>query len=307
MLKILFISRYKQSTKISPIVENQLNSLKKKGIEPNVFLLKGSGFKGYLKNINRIKNHLKNNKYDVIHAHYSLTGFVASLAGSKPLVVSLMGSDTETTKFKKRIIHFFAKKYWDAVIVKSERMKENINTINVNVLPNGVDFNLFKPIERSTSLNETTWDPDKKHILFASNPEREEKNFQLTLDAYNQLDKTEYQLHYIKDIPNHKMPFYYNSADVVILTSKREGSPNVIKEAMACNRPIVVTDVGDVRKVIGETENCYIVKDEKNEVADAIQTILGQNYISTNGRKNIEWLSEDKIAEKLINIYKSVK
>jgi glycosyltransferase involved in cell wall biosynthesis len=87
-----------------------------------------------------------------------------------------------------------------------------------------------------------------------------------------------------------------------------EGSPNVIKEAMACNCPIVATDVGDIRWVLGETEGCYISSFDTKEFADKIRLALkySETVGRTNGMKRIQELGLDSetIAKRIIDIYK---
>ena len=90
-----------------------------------------------------------------------------------------------------------------------------------------------------------------------------------------------------------------------MLTSLWEGSPNVIKEAMACNIPIVSTDVGDVREVIGNTEGCYITSFEPEYIAEKIELAL-QFGKRTDGRENIKHLESSLIARKIIDLYKKI-
>ena len=156
-------------------------------------------------------------------------------------------------------------------------------------------------MNQNLAQKELNWDNSKKHILFASNPNRIEKNFILTQEAFNLLHQKDLELHYLKDVANEQMPYYYNASDVVILTSLWEGSPNVVKEAMACNRPIVSTDVGDVKKIIKNIEGCYIVNYNADEISKFIQKSL--MFMETNGRKNVEYLDEKNISKEIINIY----
>jgi teichuronic acid biosynthesis glycosyltransferase TuaC len=152
----------------------------------------------------------------------------------------------------------------------------------------------------------------KKHLLFASDPERPEKNFQLTHEAIELLtDEPDLELHFLKDVSNEMVPVFLNAADVLILTSLWEGSPNVIKEAMACNCPIVSTEVGDVKWVMGDVEGCYLASFNPRAVADNIKLALTFSGIKgkTSGRERIFNLGLDSktIAYKLVNIYEEIK
>ncbi len=307
-MRVLFVSSGNASSKsgISPIIENQGKSLIKEGIEVDFFPIKGKGAKGYLKAIFKLREHIKTNHYDITHAHYWISAIVATFAGAKPTVASLMGDDVKTKEWYKWIIYIFYKFFWAKTVVKSKDMYNAFGQKGVAIIPNGVDMQRFKPIDREEALNFTKWDRDKKHILFTSDPAREEKNFTLAKEAVDLLNDKNIELHYLKDIPNSNIPYYYNSADVVVLTSTREGSPNAIKEAMACNIPIVSTDVGDVKDVISKTKGCYIASFEPKDFSNKIKLALEFNQ-RTTGRKDIEYLNETNIAKKIIKIYKEVK
>lgn len=304
-MKILFVSSGNSKNGISPIIKNQGESLKKEGIRLDYFMIKGKGIKGYISAIFKLKKYLKNNKYDAIHAHYSLSSIVASLSSTKPLVVSLMGSDVKAKNWFKSIIYIFNYLSWSNIIVKSKDMYTDLNIKDAHIIPNGINMDRFKPISQELAQRELGWDSTKKHILFASNPNRPEKNFELAKEAFDVIDNENLELHYLEDIPNKIMPYYFNASDVVLLTSLWEGSPNVIKEAMSCNRPIVSTDVGDVKNIIKNIEGCYIIDYDKYEISKYIQKSLA--YKETNGRENISYLDEHNIAKELIKIYKKIK
>lgn len=305
LMKVLFVSSGNSVNGISPIIKNQGNSLIDQGIEVDFFTIKGKGLKGYLKNIPRLKTYIKNNNIDIIHAHYSKSAFAASLAGGQPLVVSLMGSDVKSNGLNRYIIKFFQYFFWDKTIVKSDDMKESLNFGDIKVVPNGVDFRRFKPIPKINAEKLIHWESKRKHILFAANPKRKEKNFEFARRSFNRIKSENIQLHYLNDVSNETIPLYHNAADAVLLTSLWEGSPNVIKEAMACNIPIVSTDVGDVREVIGKTDGCYITTFEPEDVASKIQQALDFGK-RTTGREDIKHLESSIIAKKIIEIYKSV-
>ncbi len=304
-MKVLFVSSGNNRYGISPIIKNQGDSLVKEGVEVDYFTIKGKGLKGYIKAIFELREYLKNNHYDIIHAHYWLSGISAALSGAKPLVVSLMGDDVKANGVFRAIVSFFHSFFWDKTIVKSKDMYKSFGKKDVAIIPNGVDLEKFRPIEKKFALEVTGWDENKRHILFTANPKREVKNFALTKEAFELLNSDEIELHALVDIPNEKVPFFYNSADVVVMSSLWEGSPNAIKEAMACNIPIVSTDVGDVKDVIGDTKGCYVSSANAREFAYFIKEALAFKG-RTNGREHVRALSSLNIAQVLIALYNRV-
>jgi len=303
-MKVLFVSSGNANGGISPIVKNQGESLRAEGIDIEYFPIKGKGAKGYIKAMLKLRKHLKDNSYDIIHAHYWISAIVATLAGGKRIVVSLMGDDVKTKEWFKWIIFIFHRFFWTKTIVKSEDMFDAFGQEDVYVVPNGIDMKRFRPIDKTEAFEVTKWDKDKKHILFTSDPKREEKNYKLAKDAVEFLNDDNLELHYLVNIENEKIPYYYNSASVVVLTSTREGSPNAIKETMACNIPIVSTDVGDVKSVISDTDGCYIASFDVENFASKIEKALEFGY-RTEGRNHIKHLKSEIIAQRIIAIYKS--
>jgi teichuronic acid biosynthesis glycosyltransferase TuaC len=304
-MKVLFVSSGNSSNGISPIILNQGTSLQNQGASVAYFTIKGKGIIGYLKAIPKLQKFIKKNKFDIIHAHYSLSAFVATLSGAKPLVVSLMGSDVKSKKYFKLFIKLFNKFSWAKMIVKSEDMKLSLGIKEVKIIPNGVDFERFQPIDKIIALKETGWDNTKKHVLFAANPKRYVKNFKLAKNAFDLLNRSDIDLHFLNEVPNVQLPFYFNAADVVLLTSLWEGSPNVIKEAMACNRPIVSTDVGDINNLIGKTEGCYISSLDPKDIMIKIKKAVNHK-LDTNGREDVKHLKSNEISQKIINLYLNV-
>ena len=305
-MNILFVSSGSSKNGISPIIKNQGESLKKQDMELEYFTIKGGGIKGYFKSIFTLREHLKNNSYDIVHAHYWLSAIVASLAGAKPLIASLMGDDVKAKSWFKWIIYIFNYLSWSKIIVKSKDMYLSLGIKDAYIIPNGIDMNRFKPIEKELALKETSWDRTKKHVLFTSNPKRIEKNFKLAQEAFDVIKDENLELHYLVDIPNEKIPYYYNAASVVILTSLWEGSPNAIKESMACNIPIVSTNVGDVKDVLSKTKGCYLSSFDHKEFASDIKKALNFGK-RTTGREDIAHLKSELIAKKIVDIYDNIK
>ncbi|MBP8689400.1 glycosyltransferase [Patescibacteria group bacterium] len=247
-------------------------------------------------------------KPDIIHSHYSYCGIISSIASKKvPVVASLMGSDTHKSKFMKFIIKYFSDYRWAKTIVKSEDMKLRLHLKNAIVLPNGVDLDLFKPLDKKECRINLGWDLDKKYVLFASNPDRKEKNFALAQATIDKVKINSVELKIIYNIEHSQVPIYLNAADVLLLTSKWEGSPNIVKEAMACNIPVVATKVGDIEYLFGNTEGYYYTDPDPDKLAEKINYVLN-NDIKPNGRQRIIDLELDSesITDKLIQVYQDV-
>jgi teichuronic acid biosynthesis glycosyltransferase TuaC len=320
-MKILFVCSGNSKEGISPIVKNQGESVKKQGVNVDYFTIKGKGIKAYIKNILLLRRYLKTKRYDIYHAHYSLSALTSILAGCKPIIVSLMGSDTYgiydssgNVRLKSVyliVITQLVQLFSDRIIVKSHNLASYVRfKKKSDIIPNGVDLDIVKTMHAEHVRKELQLNDSKKIILFMSDKKNDRKNFKLLGESYNIIKNGVTELATPYPVPFHKVPKYLNVADVLVLTSYNEGSPNIIKEAMACNCPIVATNVGDVKSVMGDTEGCYITTFEPEDVADKIKLALeySDKKGRTKGRERIFDLGLDSetIASKIITVYEKV-
>lgn len=306
-MKVLFVNSGKPSIGVGRFIPDQIESLRKQGINVEQFIVNKKGLFGYLITSLQLFVFLRRHKFDIVHCHYSFTGYLAVLAGAKRIVTSLLGSDVNSNKFQKIVLKLFIKYFWASTIVKSENMKTLLGISNIIVIPNGVPLDVFFPINKIEAIKKTKLDGSFFNILFFSNPpDRVEKNLKLAREAASLLPST-YKLNVISEIPHKEVKFYMNAADLLLMTSLSEGSPNVIKEAMACNLPIVSVDVGDVRERIKHVTNSFIVNYNANEIAE---TILNKVNIKnrSNGLFHLkqQGLDSNKIASRIIAVYSSV-
>ena len=306
-MKVLFVGSGNHG-KISPILKSQGDSLASDGAEIDYFLIKGKGLKGYLRQMKPLKRYVKKNHFDVIHAHYSMSAFAVSLANVRPVVVSLMGSDVKATRLYKVLIRFFACFFhWKAIIVKSRDMYDDLQIKRALIVPNGVNLDLFRPMDKTTCRQSLGWDVGKKHVLFPANPSRLEKDFALAQQSVGLLDKN-MEIHVFEQVEHQKTPLYFNAADVVLLTSKWEGSPNVVKEALACCAPIVTTKVGDVKERTQGVDGCFVAQTRNpEELAGLLKKALTFEG-KTKGREKIimDGLDNRQVAKNLLSLYESI-
>ncbi len=303
-MKILFVSSGKLG-EVSYLVKNQGISIEKEGVDIDYFIIQG-GWRGYLRSIRNIRRKFEEGNYSLIHAHYSFSAFVATLAGRFPMVVSLMGSDAYASHFYRSVAKFFYRHRWNATIVKSQEMKEVLGMDRALVIPNGVDTERYREIPKLEAREKIKYTKPGKLVVFVANPERHEKNFGLAQQAVEALGDKEVELMAVYNTPNELVPYYMNAADALILSSKWEGSPNVIKEAMACNLPIVSTHVGDVRENTQGVKGCFVCDRTAEALADGLKRALQME--KSEGRDRIFELQLDSqtVANRIVSIYKEV-
>lgn len=321
-LSVLFISSGTRLGKPSPIVLAQGTVIETKLYNLEYFLVRKKGFFGYLNEAVRLRRFLKRKNFDLIHAHYGLSGLVALMGRKKhKLVVSFMGTDllgaenkqgslTKESLVISKINSSVACHYYDHCIVKSIEMNARLKSQKKSLIPNGVNLEIFKPQGKIETRKILGFDKSEKIVIFVSDPTRNEKNFSLAEEAISLTEISDIKLLTVFDQSQHELVNYYNACDLLILTSFHEGSPNVIKEAMACNTPIVATDVGDVKWVMEGVDGCRISSFDPHEYALCIKQVMDFTRINpkTNGRDRIIELGLDSetIANRIINIYREV-
>ncbi len=303
-LSILFVCSGNTRYGRSPNVNFQAQGLINESVEVVFFDILGRGITGYIKNIKKLRQHLKINKYDVVHAHYGLSGMAAALAGAKPLIVTLMGSDIHLGCIINVLNRFFSRNYWDTTLIMSEMMRKRVRLPNALILSNGVDTSFFKQGNRDEARKTMDY-PDKKVVVWVSHPERPEKNYPLAEAAFKLLNRNDVVLKPLFGMDAKALLLHYQAADVLLLTSFREGSPNVIKEAMACGLPIVTVPVGDVAEITQGLTGCYVVESKADLVAQAIEKAINEP-IPTNGPELIKPYDIVEVSRQLISQYQKL-
>jgi glycosyltransferase involved in cell wall biosynthesis len=106
-------------------------------------------------------------------------------------------------------------------------------------------------------------------------------------------------------VPHSKIPVYMNACNALLFVSMYEGSPNVVKEALACNLPVVSVSVGDVPERLAGISGCVVsADDDPNTLARAIEQVLRSDR-RVDGRASVSELNEELLARRMIQIYES--
>ena len=299
-------------------VKAQMESLRPLGVEYDVLFIDGRRSRwNYLRTIGELRRRLRAARYDLIHAHFGLSGWVARCQLRFPVLVSFMGDDVlgrpkrngRITLYGRflQIAGYALARIIPAVIVKSRPMKEKLHLDSAQVIPNGVDLELFCPIARGEARRALGLEGKKKFVLFPYNPAEELKRYDLIQAAVARAREKipELEILHARRVPRARMPLYMNAADVLVLASMFEGSPNAVKEAMAVNLPVVTVDVGDTADLIGPTEGCYLVPRDAAAIAEKIVEVCRRGS-RTRGREWIARLAMESVAQQVIEVYRHV-
>ncbi|GGZ14932.1 glycosyl transferase group 1 [Echinicola pacifica] len=318
-LEVLFVSSGNlKNFDLAPFIKVQGESLTEENINVTYFTIKGKGIRGYLRNIKNLKKFLKEKQFDLIHAHFTLSGWVAALSFPKhtPLVLSLMGTDALGRVKKGSIwpaswnhltfLTYIIQPFVDAIISKSPNIDQHVwMRKNSHIIPNGVDLEKFDGL-RKNYRHELGLKENQKYILFLGNPSDTNKNFNFLKEAKGQLSKDGFEIVSPYPVSHDNIVKYLSSVDMVVMCSQQEGSPNVVKEALASNCKGVFTNVGDVEYVIGNTPGYAITDFTQQELVKKIHEV--DLIASCHGRQRLIKLGLDtkNIALRIKDIYTSL-
>ena len=298
-------------------VKEQVESLREAGVEVDVlaFGARGKGV-NYLRAVGALWRQLRAKRYDVIHAHYGLVGFVARLQFQCPVVVTYHGSDLfgrPTPDHKptvkgttSRLISKLVGSMVTQRIIVAPVLRPKIWPLDAVIIPMGVDLSLFKPAPREEARRQLGLPPDKRLVLFVAHPKNYIKRYDLAEAAVQLLRQAspDVELIAVYQAPHEQVPTFMNACDALVLTSTYEASPCVIKEAMACNLPIVSVNVGDVAERIDGVEGCYLCERTPEDIATKLRRVL-EDGRRPDSRSKIAELSLQNVARRVIAVYQA--
>jgi teichuronic acid biosynthesis glycosyltransferase TuaC len=307
-MKVLFVtSRYPtpQTPGDSPVIKQSKEALEALGHTVDVYYIDSrASKKAYLPKL--LKMPALAGNYDVVHGHYGwLTALVCRFQFRTPVVVTFRGDDVLNPR--EGWMSRFLVKTIDYAITMSDEMKRKLGRADTLVMPYGIDAAVFKPEPRAQAREKLGLHPSKPYVFFAFEPSRPTKAFHLVEGAMALVkqDFPDVELVSVWDKTHEDVARYMNACDVLVNTSNWEGSPSSVREALACNMPVVAVDAGDTWSHIDGVENCYKVERDVVDIADKLKRVLASGR-RCNGRVVAEKLSIEACARRVEEIYEKV-
>lgn len=305
----------------APFVVRQVEYLRAQGVEVEVFHFRGRGNPlNYWRAALEFREVQQKFKPDIIHAQWGQS-VIPALPKKHPLVITYRGDDLEgvvnsqgkyglKSSLLKRVGKYVSR-FADHIILVSPHLKEKLNVeVPITIIPSGLELHRMPRMSKQEAKAQLGLPADKKIILFPNNPQDPRKNLALVeavLDLLSEEEKKDLLLLKKFGISHDQILLHQRAADFLIFTSLHEGSPNVVKEALANDVAVIGVPVGDLPYRLPKIPGCFLAPSyDPQDLAKAFRQALQYDYSNYNLRPYIEDLAEDKQVEKLMGIYKSL-
>ncbi len=318
-LRVLAVTPLPSSRASMIHVTRQVASLEVSGVTCQTFTVASrTAPRVVLREWSRLRREIRAFQPDIVHAHYgTMTAFLAILSTARPIMVTYRGSDLNPNRSRGRLrevvgtlLSQIAALRAARIICVSNQLKNKLwwRRDRISVIPTGVDMTLFYPRDLQEARRELGWSQDERVVLFnAGDPII--KRLDLALAGVEFAESLCGKIRFAAldgDVPPNSIPLIMSAANCLLLTSDWEGSPNVVKEALACNLPVVSVDVGDVRERLERVRPSVIVPRDACAIGKAIFEILKQGQRS-NGRESVTDLSSEVVSQRIVTVYRTLQ
>jgi teichuronic acid biosynthesis glycosyltransferase TuaC len=300
---------------------SQMNSIRDQNIDIQYGIIDHkSSITHFIRSGKNLRKEVLNHSCELVHVTWgTFSALLAVLYSPVPVVISFCGSDilggyglngkralkSNISILLSQLAAFGAKR----IISKSNKIKKAIWSLNrakATVIPNGVNTSAFYPMDRTTARKHLAWNPEQPIVLFFSVKGQIVKNKPLADETIQLLKQqlSDVEMRVIENIPHQELIYYYNAADVMLLTSFHEGSNNSVKEALACNLPVVSVNCGDTADRLKDVKPSAVVGSyQASLLARELFKILSDRQRS-NGQSVINEIREPMIAKQIVQTYK---
>lgn len=293
---------------VAPFIYEQMQSLRPLGCEFQVCFVRGNGIKAYLRAFRSLRRQIADFQPDIIHAHYGLCCFLANMQRRVPVVSTFHGSDINVPAIRMLSRVAMALSAHSIFVSKDLMRLAKAKPKCATLIPCSVDTERFRPLGKEKTKADCRrmlgLEEDTTYILFSKEFGDHVKNAPLAHAAVEQLQRPKKVLLEFFGYSREQVPLLYHAVDAALLTSFTEGSPQFVKEAVACGCPIVSTDVGDVREVIEGVENAFLTTYDPTDVADKLRQALAIGHLAET-HLPVRYTAS-AVAKKVYTVYQNI-
>ncbi len=299
-----------------PFLDEQVTQLRNAGVEIEVFWFRGRANPlRYASAWWRLRQAHNLSDFDLVHVHFGQSGLVA-LPCQVPLVVTMHGSDlhglpradgrlTPQGRLLRTISRFVARRATRVIVVSAQLLAMLPAGIEAEIIPCGIDLEVFSPKPMAAARADLGLPAGGKLVLFAGDPSNPIKRHSLAVEVTARLDPglraTLVTLH---GRGHSQVPLFMNACDALLVTSFHEGSPMVVKEALACGLPVVSVPVGDVIERTQGIPECRVGRnDDPGELAFVLEEVLRNSSRADKGRASVHDLGHPAVTQLILDVY----
>jgi teichuronic acid biosynthesis glycosyltransferase TuaC len=287
-------------------VRDQVEDLQKLAFDVEVLAFDGRNDAiEYGRAARRVRRFVRTGRFDLLHAHYGLSGAVAVSQRAVPVVTTFHGSDTGGVAWQRLVSAVVARR---AVPIFVNRAGARLLWRREGyVIPAGVDTDLFAPADRVALRRRLGWNDGRDYILFPSSRDRRRKRpelFAATIDELRAAGERVAPV-YLENLSRPQAAEVIAAADVTLLTSDWEGSPVTLRESLACETPVVSVPVGDAEEVLAGLPGCEVTSRQPGALASAVRRALAAGRSGALRQRALA-TSRPRTAERVVAVYRDV-
>jgi glycosyltransferase involved in cell wall biosynthesis len=288
-------------------VQTQVEALRRRdGIEIDVRAFPRGGL-SYLRAAWKLRGSARRGRFDVVHAHYGLSGWSALATGAGQLMVTFHGTDLRHPVVR-RLSRVLIRLIGLPATVSSALARAAVSGAGsrrrVAVLPCGVDMERFKPLDRATARSRLGLDPNRAHILFPANPARRVKRHDRALELAGRFPEAE--LLSLRSVPPADVPLWINASNAVLVTSDSEGFGLAVLEALACDVPVLATPEGIAPLVLRGLEGSLCGPFDPEAWSRLLNIHLQADDPRVSGRSRAALFSSERMADRVLAVYEEL-